>query len=235
MGVSHTTIAPSDFRLFVHDVSLIVADGSVVPVTLHDDDPWQADGVALLDFENGSGVCDNGTPEMRDSIVGDVPLTPRQRVTGLRFTLGVPASLNHHDITRQKSPLTLSQMFWAWKTGHKFLRVELSTTASSAVIMHLGSTACAPGPQPGSVSCGSPNRPVITLDGFDVRRDRVVVDIGALFKDLDLESANGGCMSEPDNPVCAPMFAALGLPFGAQTAPGRQAVFRLEHPGATRQ
>jgi uncharacterized repeat protein (TIGR04052 family) len=229
MGLRHTPIAPSDFRLFIHDVALITTDGLAVPVVLNDDDLWQTGGVALLDFENGTGPCDNGTPEMRDSVVGDLSLTEQQRVVGLRFTIGVPVALNHQDITRQRSPLTLSQMFWAWKTGHKFLRIELSTTASSAVIMHLGSTGCQPREAANSVSCDTPNRPVIELRDFDLDRDRVAIDIGSLFKDVDLESAKGGCMSEPDNTVCAPMFAALGLPFGEHPAKSRQTVFRLQH------
>ena len=231
MGSTGLAATPSDFRLYVYGVALVTATGKVVPVALRDDAPWQVHDLALLDFEDGSGPCSNGTPETRDFVIGDAKLDARDHVAGVRFTIGVPAALNHHDITLEKPPLTLSQMFWAWATGHKFLRVEVATTASNAIIMHLGSTGCAPSQGTDLVSCRTPNRPTIQLADFDPERDRVVVDIGALFRNADLDATRGGCMSEPRNAECAPMFGALGLAFGDIHATP-QTVFRVEHADA---
>ena len=40
-----------------------------------------------------------------------------------------------------------------------------------------------------------------------------------------LIKTSGGCMSDPDDPDCAPIFANLGLPFGDKSA-GKQTFFR---------
>src|SRR5689334_12208816 len=53
IGTSKTTIQPLDFRLYVHGVQLIRANGEPQPLTLKDDGKWQGQGVALLDFEDG--------------------------------------------------------------------------------------------------------------------------------------------------------------------------------------
>jgi len=66
------------------------------------------DDLALLDFEDGTGGCVNGTPDVNDRVAGTVP---EGHYTGLRFTLGVPFSAGMLAIWRyfeteypQKSP-----------------------------------------------------------------------------------------------------------------------------------
>ena len=74
----------SDFRFYVSEVALIDAQGKTVPVTLVQDGKWQYQNVALLDFENKTGACANGTTEMRDRVIGTVR---KGNYTGLKFTL----------------------------------------------------------------------------------------------------------------------------------------------------
>ncbi len=122
IGATGATVLPSDFRLYVSDVSLLTADGTAVPLALEQDGRWQYQNVALLDFENKSGPCVNGTEEMRDIVVGTVPAG---EYTGVRFSLGVPFDLNHQDSTIAPSPLNLTAMFWTWQAGYKFFRADL--------------------------------------------------------------------------------------------------------------
>lgn len=80
----------SDFRFYISDVALIDAKGKAVPLTLAQDGKWQYQNVALLDFENKSGACSNGTVETRNQVIGTLP---KGQYQGLQFTLGIPFHL----------------------------------------------------------------------------------------------------------------------------------------------
>ena len=124
VGVSESTITPSDFRFYVSDVALIDGDGNAVPLELEQDGKWQYQNTALLDFEDGTNSCDNGTTEVNTTVVGTIPQGDYQ---SLQFTMGVPENLNHEDAAIAPSPLNLTSMWWNWQGGYKFLRVELET------------------------------------------------------------------------------------------------------------
>ena len=111
VGTSATTYEPKDFRLYVHNVRLVSAEGTEVPMTLTEDGAWQREGLALLDFENKTGLCSNGTEATNDRLVGTVP---QGQYTGLRFTVGVPFDMNHQDASTAASPLNVSTLFWGW-------------------------------------------------------------------------------------------------------------------------
>ena len=129
VGTSETTITPTDFRLYVSNVALIDEDGNVVPVELEQDGKWQYQNTALLDFEDGTGPCDNGTSETNNTVVGTVPEGDYQ---SLQFTLGIPKKLNHDDAAIAPSPLNLTSMWWNWQGGYKFLRLDLETDSAIA-------------------------------------------------------------------------------------------------------
>ena len=130
IGVSESTITPSDFRYYVSDIALIDEDGNVVPLELEQEGKWQYQNTALLDFEDGTNACDNGTADVNTTVVGTVPEGDYQ---SLQFTMGVPQNLNHEDAAIAPSPLNLTSMWWNWQGGYKFLRVELETEAISSV------------------------------------------------------------------------------------------------------
>ncbi|MGG6297287.1 MbnP family copper-binding protein [Leptolyngbya sp. AN02str] len=125
LGTPASSVTPLDFRFYVSDVALIDVNGNTVPLTLEQDGRWQYENVALLDFEDKSGGCTNGTVAMNDRIVGTVP---SGNYTGLQFTVGVPFELNHADSTLAASPLNLTSLWWNWQSGYKFMRIDLSTT-----------------------------------------------------------------------------------------------------------
>ena len=143
VGVSEATIIPTDFRLYVSNLALVDKAGNAVPVELEQDNKWQYKNVALIDFEDGTGVCDNGTSEVRTKVVGSIPKGDYEQ---LQFTLGVPKNLNHKDAAIARSPLNLTSMWWNWQGGYKFLRVDLeneeaiSSVANTSTINH-GQTA----------------------------------------------------------------------------------------------
>ncbi|MEY4520753.1 MAG: hypothetical protein RLZZ499_3353 [Cyanobacteriota bacterium] len=102
VGTEESTVTPTDFRFYVSNVALIDQDGNAVPLKLKQDGKWQYKNTALLDFENGTSACDNGTAEINTTVVGTIPQGDYQ---SLQFTLGVPQNLNHEDAAIAVSPL----------------------------------------------------------------------------------------------------------------------------------
>jgi uncharacterized repeat protein (TIGR04052 family) len=208
----------NDFRFYVHAIELLRADGSAATLVLDDEAPWQGEGVALLDFEDGSGACASGTAPTRDVVRGRAPAGS---YSGLRFVLGVPFALNHRDASSAAAPLNLTSLFWGWQGGYKFARID-ATSGGASFLVHLGSAGCNGSPVGGVTRCDFENRPTITLDGFDPSRDVVVADYAALVGASDLTNNSPGsapgCMSTPSDPDCRAVFTSFGLPFGTSSA-----------------
>lgn len=245
VGTTRSTITPSDFRFYISDVALVDEAGRAVPVTLSQDGIWQLDNIALLDFENGTGPCRNGTTGMNTEVRGSVPIG---RYVGLRFSLGVPFARNHGDPTVAPSPLNLTAMFWNWQGGYKFVKFDTASSGqmantalphpqgggnASGFSVHLGSTVCASpsrteAPQ---APCANPNRVAVSFERFDTTRQSVVADIGALLAganvDVNAPNTSPGCMSFPGDADCPPVMGALGLAYGGSPAPGPQRFFSV--------
>jgi uncharacterized repeat protein (TIGR04052 family) len=231
VGTTGTTYEPKDFRLYVHNVRLL-SHGTEVPVKLTDDGAWQQDGLALLDFEDKTGLCTNGTTATRDRIEGTVPAAGHY--TGLRFTVGVPFEKNHQDASTAAAPLNVSTLFWGWEGGYKFLRLDGRTAGlPSGHNLHLGSTGCQTSGPFQVTSCQNGNRFEVEIADFDPTKPQgVVLDVAALFAgsnmDVNQASTPPGCMSATDDMDCAPVFQRLGVAFGGTQAPPGQSFFRKE-------
>lgn len=226
LGTTGTTYQPKDFRLYVHNVRLVSTSGEEVPVSLTEDGVWQGGGVALLDFEDRTGLCSNGTEGTNTRIIGTAP---GGHYSGLRFTVGVPFEKNHQAVELNHPPLKVSTLYWTWQSGYKFLRLDGNTTGQpTGYNLHLGSTDCEM-PTPNVVTgCGNPNRFEVEIAGFDPEKpSSVVLDVAALFATTNLdenqEGTAAGCMSAPSDSDCAPIFQRLGLPFGGE--PGGALMF----------
>lgn len=236
IGVSKSTITPRDFRFYVHDLRLIDESGEEVTVELKQDEKWQLDNLAVLDFENATGACGNGTPDMNDKVIGSVPAG---RYRGLRFTLGVPFEKNHTDPMTVPSPMNLTAMAWAWNGGRKFARLDFSSSgAPRGYAIHLGSTGCTPNETKNTVptKCSSPNRVEVQLADFDPKEDVVIADLAALLADSNVDQAGkmmSGCMSGPETAACGPLFLHLGLPFPNQEVKPQDFLRRGADPGPT--
>jgi uncharacterized repeat protein (TIGR04052 family) len=210
VGLAKGAWSPLDFRLYVHDLQLVAADGTSAPLTLDQDGVWQYQNLALLDFEDHTGTCSNGTDETNTKITGKVK---KGSYSGLRFTIGVPPALNHLDAANQPSPLNLSSLWWGWAGGYKFLRADGSTGVQASFLVHLGATGCVNDPP--ATTCSNANLPTVTLPGFDPDQGTIVVDLAKLLAGVDVDKNTDqtapGCMSDPDDPECKPIFASLGL------------------------
>jgi uncharacterized repeat protein (TIGR04052 family) len=228
IGSTSSTVEVADFRVFVTNARLIGADGAETPITLDQDGVWQLENVALLDFEDATGTCVNGTPAMNTTLRGTVPAGA---YTGLAFDIGVPFELNHGDPTLAPSPLNLTAMFWNWQGGYKFIKIELSSTglpvthdANRGWALHLGSTGCASEARTvaPAAECANPNLVAVRFDGFDPAANTVVFDVAPVLAganvDYNTPETSPGCMSFHNDDDCIPVMTHLGLPFRDITA-----------------
>lgn len=231
MGMgSSSTWTPKDFRFYIHDVRLVTAAGEV-PLTIDTVGAFQGENVALLDFEDRSGACAEGSPETNSEVRARAATTVTAAIRGIKFKLGVPFMLNHREPSSSPAPLNLSALWWTWNAGYKFLKIDGNTAGlPMGFNIHVGSTGCT-GNNTGAVNpCTAPNVSEISLDNFDPATNRIVADLAALVSMSNLETNAGGapgCMSGGTDPECGPIFAALALPFGSNPA-GAQRFFRVE-------
>jgi uncharacterized repeat protein (TIGR04052 family) len=204
-------VQPTDLRIFVSEFELLTADGDAVPVHLDEVDGWQTAGVALLDFENGTGSCSGGTPDVRMVVEG---WSAPADVRGIRFTIGVPFEVNHTDPSRARGPLALTAMHWSWQAGYKFLTTGFRV-GDARWQLHVGSTGCQ-GSMTHVTGCDQPNRARIELAAFDASARSIPLQVEtllpaeALAEDAAPDLRNG-CMGEHSDPGCDGPYRALGI------------------------
>jgi len=211
LGTASTTARFQDARVYLHAIEPLDADGEPLPFTLDDGD-FQGQGVALLDFEDGSDACETGSPDTHTALTGTVT----GDVAGLRFTLGVPSDLNHLDNATAGAPLDAPGMWWSWAGGYKYLKIDLTTATWPAWFFHLGATDCEGTPGSG-FSCSWGNTSTISLPWTPGHT--IALDLARLYDEVDLsapaaeDDLTPGCMSFADDPSCPPLFRAVGLGF----------------------
>ena len=236
LGATGAPVQVLDYRMFVSNITLIAEDGSAVPLVLDQDGRWQVENIALLDFEDATGSCTNGTTDMNATVRGTAP---DGTYTGVSFDVGVPFDWNHGDPTLAPSPLNLTAMFWNWRGGYKFIKFETSPVmadgmnvaesthsegagghgGASGWFLHLGSTMCqSPSrTEAPEAACANPNLMSVTLDGFDPMSQSIVIDPAPVLAASDLTQnapeTSPGCMSFPNDPDCTSVLPRLGLPF----------------------
>jgi len=243
LGGAATDVEFQDFRFFIHDVRLVKDSGEEVAVVL-EQNQWQHSNVALIDFQNKADKCGGADKAIHDYITASY-LDDGSNYTGVRFHVGLPATLNHNNPAQAASPLNVTSLQWNWQAGYKFMRIDVApvggiTRASdpeyvaTAWNFHLGSTGCSGDPVKGEiVSCVRPNRPEVSLSGLTLGVSEVVVDYGVLIEEniLAMDAAGApGCMSGATDPECTSIFARLGLDTstGESISSTAQSVFRIE-------
>ena len=131
LGTTNASARLQDLRFYVSNVRFVRADGGEQPLTLTvaaSGDAWNArqgsDSVTLIDLENNTGACatGSGTTATNSRVAGTVPAGS---YVAVRFTLGVPYTLNHLDPMDTATPLPLTSMAlgWNWTTGRIFAKV----------------------------------------------------------------------------------------------------------------
>ena len=242
VGTTKSTITPSDYRLYVSEVNLVRKDGSTVPVQLTQDGVWQYQNVALLDFENGTGPCRNGTAPTNTTVRGNAPAGD---YVGVELTVGVPFALNHQDPTVAPAPLNSTAMFWNWQGGYKFIKFDTTSSGLSEqkpaaanatgpvtrYSVHLGSTVCASASKTQAPqACQNSNRVTARFDRFDLSKGQIVFDVGTVLGqanvDVNAKGTSPGCMSFPKDADCPPVMGALGLAYDGTPAPGVQRLIK---------
>ena len=211
-GSARLELIPNDLRFFVHAIELRDSENAWHSATLVADGHWQTGETALLDFENGTERCRNGSASVRTTVDLEAP---GFETTAIRFRLGVPFDANHQNPAKAPSPLNMTAMHWNWNGGYKFLRFGGRLDSGQSYRVHLGSTGCE-GTIGNISACAHPNRPAVEIEPFDLARDQVVFDISALIKGADLSTTDPktkkpGCMGDATDPGCAAVFKNLGL------------------------
>lgn len=226
IGTTMTTIHPLDFRMYVHDVAL-VHGGVAEPLALDEDGTWQHDGVAYLDFEDGTGTCMTNSPQTNIVVKGRAP---EHSYDAVQFVLGVPADQDHLDVVTAQAPLNNPLMFWSWSEGYKYVKLEVESTGQPDYFFHLGAMDCDGAGS--SVTCTYPNLASVPLSSFDAGTSHVQLDLARLYATSNLDAEAGpddpteGCMSSDGDPQCPPLFEALGLSFQSNTPGPTQVVFQ---------
>jgi uncharacterized repeat protein (TIGR04052 family) len=223
VGTKGSSVKPLDFRFYVHDVVLTTAGGERAPVTLSADPTWQRDGVALVDLETGDGTCAAGTLATHATVTGRVPR--RSDYQGLSFKVGVPETMNHLDAARSPAPFNEPGLWWSWKGGYKYLRLEISTPANpDGFYFHLGATNCQG--TVGAFQCAKSNVAEVSLPTFVPGQSHVQADLAAFYAGLDVDQRPdfqadfvAGCMAFRGDPECPAMMGQFGLPFGDSGIP----------------
>ena len=220
IGSSNADVFAADFRFYVTNASMISADGAATPIVL-DQDIWQHDTVALLDFENGTANCVNGTEQTNTSLRGTVA---DGDYVGISFDVGVPFGMNHQDPTVAPSPLNLTSMFWNWRGGYKFVRIDMVPTdrveeGPKGWFLHLGSTMCesASKTDAPAEACANPNHMTVRFDNFEPSSHTIIVDPAPVVAGADMRTnapdTSPGCMSFPNDADCMTVMTNLGLPY----------------------
>jgi len=232
IGATDASVVGTDYRMFVSAPALVRADGTLQPIALEQDEKWQLGDLALLDFEDGTAGCDSsGNADTNTTLRGTVPDGDYE---GLAFNVAVPFDQNHGDPTLAAAPLNTTGMFWNWRGGYRFVRIDLVPTdrtedGPKGWFLHLGSTMCAAESRTESPSaCTNPNNMPVLFSDFDPATNTVVIDPAPVVAGADLRvnapDTSPGCMSFPGDPDCITVMQHLGMPYDGIAASTQQLV-----------
>lgn len=187
-----------DFSFYLSQVEYQDLAGQWHKVTL-DVGKESSSQVVLLSPE-----CSNEANDYRWQIKTKHNIDQWQKV---KFTLGVPFELNHNNPIFQKSPLNVPSMFWVWRTGHKFLRLEMESEKDNW-LFHLGSLGCQ-----AKSAVRAPEKPCQFPNTFSYKVDllatkKINLDISALLNGIML-SSDTSCKSSRENSTCLKLFENL--------------------------
>lgn len=226
LGTTNAAGTVKDLRFYISNVRLVKRNGGEQALTLAATDDFNAskgaDSVTLIDLEDKTGSCADGTTAMNTRIKGTVPAGD---YVGVKMTLGVPFAMNHTDQAADVSvtPAVINNavhpgMAWSWAGGRKFTKIEVTNAAWTAptFTVHLGSTGCTgTNPSAGLVdSCARPDRLDFGFASFDPDTQKIAVDVKSLLSANDVTVNAGGasgCMSGATDPECSAIFDALSL------------------------
>ena len=185
--------------------------------------PWQTDDVALI--QPHLAEC-SAKLNVESKIEQNEPVVPERLKTNnrlqfltpvdlesleqLSFTLAVPFELNHQNPLLQPSPLNLPTMFWSWRSGHKFFRLDLQSPSKNWVF-HLGSVGCKATStmRPAQGECLQPNRVSFYL-GKKYNGTKLVMHLDRLIKNTSMQN-NDSCLFHSGQQNCDILISNLKI------------------------
>ncbi|NRA82479.1 MAG: metallo-mystery pair system four-Cys motif protein [Gammaproteobacteria bacterium] len=232
------SVGINDIRFFVGDLSLFDANGQEITVELDSNDFQYSDdngSVALIDLtDDTTNYCEyGGTAATNYQITLDASDT---QINKISFKVGVPQAMMKAIIannTTETAPKPLNSMFWTWASGYRHFMFNFDIVSGAGVesmgAIHLGSHGC--GGDSSKIltdkeQCDRINTPQVTLDNFNPAEQKIVMDLGKLFKDvtfttdeLDQDGNVVGqrpsvrCHASPidKQPDCGPILSNFGI------------------------
>ena len=183
--------------------------------------PWQTDDVVLIQpnltdcgvkLKGADKIDQNNlsTPEVLKAnnhlqFLLPVDLDSSEQ---LSFTLAVPFALNHQNPLLQPSPLNLPSMFWSWRSGHKFFRLDMQSVDKNWVF-HLGSVGCiaASTMRSPQSECVQPNRVNFLLDKkYD--GTKLVMHLDRLIANTSMQNSDS-CLFHSGQESCSILMSNL--------------------------
>jgi len=204
---------------FISDVTLSGEDTPAQPQL--STTPWQTDDVVLIqpnlhDCTSKSESHDNAaSKELVASealktnhylrFAAPVDLDASEQ---LSFSLAVPFELNHQNPLLQASPLNLPNMFWSWRSGHKFFRLDMQSPDINWVF-HLGSVGCSAATTMRSPQseCVQPNRVTFHLDKMYTGA-KLVMHLDRLIANTSMQN-NDSCLFHSGQESCSILMSNL--------------------------
>lgn len=178
---------------------------------------WQTSNTALLWFAANCGAKDG----FNKSLALNLPLHSEQSfsdIAQIRFSLSVPFEANHANPLTQPSPINLPEMFWSWRLGHKFLRIDMAAidqvTDISPWFFHLGSTGCtsASSLRAPETECEQSNRNTYTIDVGENAANFLKLDLKVLLDGVK-PNEESSCMFKADQvDACKHLLENLSRP-----------------------
>jgi uncharacterized repeat protein (TIGR04052 family) len=177
--------------------------------------PWQTDNVVLIQPNLGdcSSKLENHDNAASKELVASEALKTNHYLRfaapvdldaseQLSFTLAVPFELNHQNPLLQASPLNLPNMFWSWRSGHKFFRLDMQSPDINWVF-HLGSVGCTAATTMRSPQseCVQPNRVDFNLDKKHTGA-KLVMHLDRLIANTSMQN-NDSCLFHTGQESCS--------------------------------
>ena len=142
--------------------------------------------------------------------------------------------MDHLNSATAAAPLNDPALWWSWAGGYRYLRLDVQSTKNPLWNFHLGAEYCT-GANNTSITCKFDDQATITLMNFNPAQSKVAIDLTALYANSDLDhQIDGvtefiaGCMTDPMNDQCPPLFGKIGLQFESASPGPAQSVFVVQ-------
>jgi uncharacterized repeat protein (TIGR04052 family) len=183
--------------------------------------PWQTDDVVLIqpNLDDCTSKLENHDNVALKEFVASEALKTNHYLRfaapvdidaseQLSFTLAVPFELNHQNPLLQASPLNLPNMFWSWRSGHKFFRLDMQSPDINWVF-HLGSVGCSAATTMRSPQseCVQPNRITFHLDKMYTGA-KLVMHLDRLIANTAMQN-NDSCLFHSGQESCSILMSNL--------------------------